>query len=445
MVKKLSYLSFVTVILGIIWGCNKSGELSSFLDEGMKVPIMYHEIDFKTKTIYGDSSMTFNDSSFIPSHFAGQIDDPFFGISRATLNFQVGIITEPDLSESRLDSVVLSIAYDTTLRLYGEPSSLVSYEVYELDEDFSRSTNYYSSHEIKVKPTPIGEVNDLKPNFTDTVFVIEPQSIRIDTVSYIPHLRIRIDAVGQELLNLTQQDFASVAIFLEKFKGFSLRPKPTSEGMVFFNMYTGLTRMNLYYTQRDTARLMQFPVINNSLVVFNTHENDLQGSPAEAAITNNSDNDSLLFIGSMEGPDILLELVDLDSLEGSTINYAELSFNLAVPNSDDTLAYPPIEQLIIQELHEDGSREDILDLQRVGGNDIPDFFGGDFEVNTSKQTVGYRFTITEHMQAVLAGSATKKMIISNLYKGAQPSRSILYGKSSNPLTAKIKVTHSITN
>jgi hypothetical protein len=445
MVKKLSYLSFVTVIVAIIWGCNKSSELTSFLDETTEVPIMYHEIDFTAKTIYGDSSLTFNDSSFIPSHFAGQIDDPYFGLSRATLNFQVGIITEPDLSESRLDSVVLSLAYDTTLQLYGQPNASISYEVYELDDDYSRRNNYYSSQEVKVKPTPIGEVNNLQPNFKDTVLVIEPQSIRRDTVSYLPHLRIRIDAIGEELLALTQQDFASVAIFLEKFKGLSLRPKSTCEGMVYFNMSTALTRMNLYYTQRDTARLMQFPLLPNSLVYFNTHENDLQSSPAEDVITNGSDNDSLLFLASMEGPDILLEVGDLDSLQGTTINYAELSFNLAVLSSDDTLVYHPIEQLIIQELHDDGSREDIIDLQRVGGNDIPDFFGGDFTLDSDKQMAGYRFTITEHLQDILAGSATKKMIISNIYKGAQPSRSILYGKSSNPLTAKIKVTHSITN
>ncbi|NND09448.1 MAG: DUF4270 family protein, partial [Saprospiraceae bacterium] len=336
-------------------------------------------------------------------------------------------------------------AYDTTLGLYGQPNSLVSFEVYELDEDFSRSVNYYSSHDTKVYPNPVGEVNDIVPNFRDTVSVVEPQVIRTDTVSYQPHLRIRIDALGGKLLSLRQEDFASVAIFLEKFKGLSLRPKSSCEGMVFFDMYTGLTRINLYYTQRDTARLMQFPVLSNSNVVFNTYENDLTGSPAESAIQNSTGSDSLLFIQSMQGPDILLELENLDSLSGSTINFAELVLNLAVPLLDDTLIYPPIEQLIIQELLDDGARVDVLDLQRVGGNDIPTFFGGDFELDDESGLAGYRFTITEHLQSVLAGSSTKKMIISNLYKGAQPSRSILYGKSANALSAKLKVTYSNIN
>lgn len=445
MAKKLFYVSLHALVILIIWSCNKATDLTAILDGPDPLDIRSDDIAFKTRTIPGDSIITYNDSALIPSHFTGSVDDPVFGISDAFLSFQLGIFTEPDLTGASLDSVVLSLEYDTTRKQYGALNAPVSFEVFELTGDLSTSSNYYSSSTVEYNPEPIGEVEGLIPNFKDTLFIPEPQSIRIDTVAYRPHLRIPLRRIGQDLIQFTEQDFASVEIFIKKFKGLTLRPSSSCEGMVFFRMLSGLSRINLYYTRNDTSRLIQFPVLEGRTVLFNTYQHQITGTPVEAAYNNPAENDSILYLQSMQGPDLLIEISDLSALQNSMINFAQLELNLAIPTEADTAIYKPITQMIIQELKENGSREDIIDLRLAGGNQLTDFFGGNLQLDEDSEIYSYKFNITRHLQKILDGTSGNKMIVSNIFKGAQPNRSILYGKSSHALSARIKVTYSNSN
>jgi hypothetical protein len=447
MAKKLFHLGLKALVIFLVLSCNKASDLTSILDGPDPVSILYDEIPFKTKSILGDSSLTYNDSSFTPSYFLGLMDDPFFGKSRASLNFQVAIFTEPDLAGATLDSVVLSLEYDTTLMRYGALTNApFSFEVFEMTSDIATDQNYYSSSEVEVDPNPIGRVDGIVPNFKDTLFIPEPQSLRLDTVAYIPHLRVRLDRIGDDLIQFTPDDFASVEIFQRKFKGLSLRPtSSTSDGMVFFEMFSGLTRLNLYYTLRDTARLMQMPVIDGRCALFNSYSHDITGTDLESRITSSADNDSIVYIQSMQGPDLLITFDDLSILGNTTINFAELVLNLFVPSDQDTSLYPAIDQLIVQELEDNGTHSDVIDLAVAGGNQLTTFFGGDLRIDEDTDVASYHFNITRHFQKILDGEASNKIIVTNLFKGAQPNRSILFGKSNNALSAKIKITHSDIN
>ena len=446
MAKKLFHLSLMALVIFLMWSCNKASDLTSILDGPDPVNIQYDEIPFTTKSILGDSSLTYDDSSFIPSYFVGLMDDPIFGKSTASLNFQVAIFSEPDLAGATLDSVVLSLEYDTTLMRYGALSDApFSFDVFEMTSDIATDQNYYSSSQVEVNPEPIGHIESIVPNFKDTLFIPEPQSLRLDTVAYIPHLRVRLDRIGGDLLQFTPEDFASVEIFQRKFKGLSLRPTATSEGVVFFEMFSGLTRLNLYYTIRDTARLMQMPVVEGRCALFNSYSHDITGSELGSSISNGSESDSIVFIQSMQGPDLLITIADLASLENTTINFAELVLNLFVPSEQDTTLYPPIGQLIVQELEDDGVLTDVIDLSLAGGNQLNTFFGGDLRIDEDTDVASYHFNITRHFQKILDGDASNKIVVTNLFKGAQPNRTILFGKSSNALSAKIKITHSDIN
>ncbi len=428
-----------------MWSCNKAGDLTAILNGPDPVSIQYDEIPFTTKTIPGDSSLTYDDSSFFPSYFIGKIDDPYFGSTEAFLTFQLGIFTEPDFTGAQVDSVVLSLQYDTTRRQYGLVDAPISFEVFELTGDLSTAVNYYSSFPVEYNPEPIGAVEGLIPNFEDTLFIVEPQTIRLDTVSYRPHLRIRLNRIGGDLIQFTEQDFASVEIFLKKFKGLTLRPKSSSEGLLFLEMLSGLTRLNLYYTRNDTSRLVQFPVLPGRTVLFNTYQHDIAGTPVEATINDPAENDSIIYLQSMQGPDILIEIGDLSALNKSMVNYAELQLSLAVPSAEDTTIYKPIDQLILEELTEDGRRIDIIDLLFAGGNQLTNLFGGDLRLDEDTGITSYSFNFTRHFQKILNGEASNKMVVSNIFKGAQPHRTILYGKSSHALSARIKITHSNSN
>lgn len=447
MSKKLSYLSLKALMVAMLFSCNKGSDLTAILDGPDPINIEYDEILFSAETYPADSSLTYNDSAFIPSYFLGKISDPYFGSATANLNFQLAIFSEPDFTGARLDSVVLSLEYDTTRMRYGAMSNApISFEVYEITSDLSTAENYYSSTQVEVNPEPIGVVSGLIPNLVDTVLVVEPQTLRDDTVSYLPHLRIRLDRIGGDLIQFTPEDFATVEIFQKKFKGLSLRPTDGCEGALFFEMFNGLSRLNFYYTtEGDTSRLTQMPVLESRCAIFDNYDHDFTGSEVEAQFNDNNVNDSVLFIQSMQGPDILITVEDLSILEQTTINFAELQLNLLVPSEEDTTLFPPIEQLIVQELMDDGSKGDIEDVLFAAGNQLPLLFGGDLEYDEDTGIASYHFNITRHLQKILKGDATNKMIVSNLFKGAQPSRSIVYGKSEHNLSAKIKVTHSSSN
>ncbi|MCB0685039.1 MAG: DUF4270 family protein [Saprospiraceae bacterium] len=447
MSKKLFFISLKAFVVLIFIACNKGSDLTAILDGPDPITITFDEIPFEAETYPGDSSLTFNDSAYIPSYFVGNLTDSYFGSADANLNFQLGIFSEPDFTGATLDSVVLSLEYDTILMRYGAiENAPISFQVFEITSDLSTSENYYSSSPVEINPEPIGEVIGLVPNFNDTIMVVEPQTLRADTVSYVPHLRIRLDRVGRELIQFTKEDFASIAIFQEKFKGISLRPTDGCEGALFFEMFSGLSRLNLYYTTAgDTAKLVQMPVLESRCAVFNTYEHDFSGSQVEQQFAEGGTNDSILYLQSMQGPDILVSVGDLSVLGQSTINYAELQLNLYVPSEQDTMIFPPIDQLIIQELQEDGTKVEIEDVLFAAGNQLDEFFGGDLEYDEDTGVTSYHFNITRHFQKILSGEATNKMIITNIYKGAQPNRSIIYGKSENSLSAKIKVTHSISN
>jgi len=76
---------------------------------------------------------------------------------------------------------------------------------------------------------------------------------------------------------------------------------------------------------------------------------------------------------------------------------------------------------------------------------LTDFFGGNLQLDEDSEIYSYKFNITRHLQKILDGTSGNKMIVSNIFKGAQPNRSILYGKSSHALSARIKVTYSNSN
>lgn len=441
MTNKLYLISFLGALM---WGCNKPSDLTSFLDESA-FEIDHTEPDFNIRTEQSDSMLTFDDSTFTSSYFLGRCNDPYFGVSEANLNIQFGINQEPDFSGAKLDSLVLTIAYDTVNQQYGPLDAPLDLEIFEITQDLDRSENYFSSSDILVELAAASEITGLVPNYKDTVHVIEPVNNMPDSVAYLPHMRLPLsEALGEKLLSFDQTDFVSLEVFLQKFKGLSIRPKASCEGMTFLEVSTGLTRLNLYYTKGDSSLLMQFPLLNSNLA-FNTYQHDFSGTVVQQALEDDQLSDSILYVQSMQGPNVGIEFTDLTALQDKVINYAELTLYLLVPDASDTVDYAPIPQMRLDEENLDGTLSPIAELIKYGGNMIETFFMGDFDyLDDDEQVKGYKFNITEQLQNIISGDATNKIVLSNFYKGTEPYRSILYGKSSGERSASIKVTFSAT-
>ena len=446
MTRRLFILSCLGSIL-IILACNKPNDLGSFLEEEDKIDVFFDSIPILATIMNDPKSPTWQvNETLIPTHVAGKLEDPIFGQVKADISFQVGIESEPNFAGAQLDSVVLSIAYDTINKTYGPVFENAGLEVYTLEQKLDRDSVYYTNSELAFGSNLLGVKDVFQPNYTDSLRIAEPLSNGNghDTVDYVPHFRVHLsesgDALGQQLLALTQDDFASNEIFRERFRGLVIKPTDAAGMMVHFDMFSRLTRINLYYTQNDTAKVMRFPILQD-LVAVNTYEHDLSGSPAEQALENPQAFDSLLMIQSLAGPSVRIEIKDLNGIESAVINNATLVLPLGYLAAADTSSYPPIQQLIIEELKEDGEQELIVDIgQLLYSRDLTSLFGGNLIIDESGQAM-YSFSVTRHMQKMALGEVSQTMVISSLFKGSIPTRSIVVGAGAS-LGARLNITYT---
>ncbi len=442
MIRKLFYLSFAVTLISWL-ACNKASDISGIIEENREIYVAATELPINTTVVPTDSVLTYSTNIFTTTFFSGALDDPYFGKSKASLNFQIGISEEPNFTDAILDSTILTIAYDTVRAIYGPSIGALAFEVHEITQDLDLDSTYYSNAQIAVSTDPIGFIDGLYPRTKSDVSVVEPDNqTGRDTVLVRPHVRIPLtDAFGQKLLGLSPDDFASNKIFREKVQGIRVEPVSEDGGMVYFIIYNTYSRVSLYYTQNDTAKLMNFPVRNDN-IAFNTFEHEVDGYPVGNLFADESSSDSLLFIQSMEGPDIRIELTDLSPIEGRTVNHAEITFNMTYISGDDTASYQPINQFILYEAGSQGQRILVQDAARAVDAGSITLFGGSATINADN-SVSYTMLITEQVRDILSGDATNVMTLSPLSKGSTPQRSTLSGASTQSVSAaKISVTFS---
>ena len=437
---KLFWLSLAGVAMYLI-ACNKETDFATFLVEGDEIEVASNSYELVAKTIKGDSVRTYNDSLFTPSYFVGVSDDPTFGLSRASIFFQTRITAEADFSARlRLDSVILSLAYDTIRRGYGNVMEPLSFEVYQMSSDLVLSETYYSNTGHMVDQTPIGRIDGVVPNYDSTLSIVEPVGDRLDTNAYVPHLRIPLDSTfGRYLLSFTPDDFINNEAFLAKFKGIEVRPVSSDGSMVYLDMYGGLSRINLYYSKGDTARQFVYTVTSNS-VVANTFDIVHDGSTVGQAIDSEEAGENLLYVQSMGGTAIEFTVPTPPELSDATINDAYLDLTLAYTMVEDSTQFAPFTDVVVETFDDNGDKVLITDVARF------------FRTNTYSNVYGvrrdednrdyFRINVTEYFSQVLSGDASNKIVVSNLTNSSEASRAIFYGVQNPDFKAQLRVTYS---
>ena len=421
----------VSVLLSIFFlACNKVSDFGE--DLGLDDVI---DVDFTTEipiswaVEIGDTILAYSETTVLTSYLCGKFQDPKFGIATANLNFQVNLSAPPEFENATFDSVVLSIAYDTTLQGYGNVNTAQSYRVYELDEDLVESQDYYSNYDPAIGEL-LGARIDVEPRFGQNTVVVEPTPIGLDTFLFPPVLRFRLDdAFGEKILFADSMFFQSLDNFRLLVKGFSMQPLNEADGIHNFDLSSPFTRLNVYYSQGDTLPLIHtFPVLSNS-VRFSTFSHDYAGTEIDNAL--NNDVDSLLFLQSMQGIAAVLEFGDLLALEATAINNAILELTIFEEEENQDSLYPLIDQLIMIAVDEEGNRSFISDLgEFLGSSALPTFFGGSPIENNSGQSV-YRMNITQYLQEVLRGESSARVEILSANRTSSAARSIVYGPNSS--------------
>ena len=364
---------------------------------------------------FGFSIETINQLS---TYLFGNFEDPIFGNTLAEIYIQPEVqSTPPDFENIIIERIELVLPYDTA-GFYGDLTQEFGLEIYRLTET-PAIQDYFTDDTFAFDPIPIIDTTFL-PSL-DSVEVIEPLASQntIDTIKYGPQLRIPLSnrLIGQELLDADPTVFQEDEAFFEYFKGFYLRPKTKNNRVISFILRGGIGGMNVYYTQRDTARVYQFGFFTDAIRSVGVSY-DREGSLIGQFVDSESESDSLIFIQGAAGAMGKIEIPYINSLdvEGLVVNKAELIMNLATLPQDDTSTYRPIEQISAFQTLNDGTLEPIEDLSLVmlSQRRISSTFGGTLTAPENDGPFQYRVNVTAALQDMLDNNIKNELLVTGL-------------------------------
>ena len=336
----------------------------------------------------------------------GAYNDPVFGKTSAQAFLQMRLTSasidftpdEGSLEDIVVDSVIMSLAYRDTLPMYGNGIGAQHFEVFELSERMYLDSTYYASSSFMDMGEDMisdGE-NEIVPNPND--------SVSVGGTMQRPQLRIRLkNTFGEELIQQSGTGNLEADAFLEYFKGFRLSVNEnmtdlSSSSLVYFNPYSSMTRVVLYYTNEATgvSDEYDFRIGTNGNAFVNSFSHDY--SMADMDLQAQLDGDTSLgqqklFVQGAAGLRSVVNLPDIREY----LDSANLSINkaeLVIPYEESDSFNPPY-RILAFGIADDG-RSYLLPDQGYDDN----FFDG----NLDEENQEYRINISFFMDQVANGS-----------------------------------------
>lgn len=242
--------------------------------------------DLITYTVAEDSTITSNPANVI----LGSYNDPKFGLFTASFYTQVRLAgLNPNLGEPTtitIDSFVLAMSY---VGYYGDLSSQ-TFEVYELNEDLSIDSTYYSF------TTKTFKNSNLVAKGQGTITPIPNKKSIVGSDTLNPQLRIPLDtSLARALINEAGSNsgvFASDEAFQSYFKGIKvITNNPTqssgSGGILYLDLNNSSSKITIYFRQNGLKKTLDF-LINKSCADFTHVEIQNAGTPIQHVIQDNS-------------------------------------------------------------------------------------------------------------------------------------------------------------
>lgn len=452
--KKISLALYVLAFGIIVNSCNDPSTIGSELLQEDKVNVFFTDtLNLSASTVKEDSILGYDaDPSVIFDEFIfGDYTDPVFGNVKASIYAQLIMDqVEPDFADvTELDSIVLTLQYDST-DSYGildaDPFSL---GVYRVNEPIDRDQNYFSDATFSVdEMMPLAEVLNFTPMLSsnDSIkgLISYSSDADGDTIDIRPSLRIHLPLeLGEEILDYTEDVYSSNTNFVGTFNGIHLRPLANTPGAISFNMSTISTSNMTLYFKRDTVKDQYQFEFSNSFVQFNNLEHDVSGTIVEDFFDNTVLGDSLLFLQAMAGPNIKIDIQNTDNLQNIIINKAELEFTVAELAGDDLEDYPPSNLLIATVKNSDDEFVFVRDVV-IGSSS----FGGvvtDAIDDQGENIQQYTMNISAHFQDIVDGISDGTIFLRAFPKQEQSSRVVVYGPGHSKYPMKLKLTYTKLN
>lgn len=420
-------LLIILISLFILQGCKKEGEigLEQQIDEEGLFGTLVDTSTIRTFSVKDDTLIS---SRYIRNQL-GEFRDPLFGNTKASIAFQA-VLSQNNVDFGTnlvLDSVVLVLGYigDKTQRFYGDTNSRFDINVYQLDEDITEDSNYYSNRVFRTKPTAIG-TTVYQPNPEDSLIVQNIRDGRADTVAKVPpQLRVKLNnTFGQEILSKSGGlELSENSVFLNTYKGFYITATRTSGdgGVMSFDL-TNTNRSYIVLHYKNSTDTTNFVFNINSVAAnINRYEHDYTGTEVASQLADSSLGQTKSYVQSLAGLRTKVQIPNIKRLTDSgliAVNKAEL---IVKPYAGTTTPYAPIVNLVLRARRSDNS---------------------EFTVQTAlynSTTKEYKLVVTNFIQQYISGKLDiKELYLEDNSKQIRTGRLVISGQNSaDPIKLRI--------
>lgn len=449
---KIALLSSIVFIFTMM-ACNDPSEIGTgILSDNFSDIRFTDTINIRTVTTKQDSIFTYTSvvKNQPPSYLVGNVQDPVFGTSKASLYLDFILNTPSSVSGglklegATFDSLVLSLAYDS-LQTYGDTLKAQTLDVYRVREPMNDDAAFlYSDQSYATDAAPIGTMANFYPKPRTTTQLASGDSTR----ATISHLRVHLDApLGLELMSYDSALYANSDTFQTVFQGLKIASPEPDASILGFNLSSkgskDLSYLRLYYSQ-DTSQHFLTYLIGASSVKFNEFEHDYTGSVVEPFIDNVALGDSLIFTQGMSGTHVKLDFPNLkEDYKDVVVNKAELEFTVASVPGDDTLHFTEPHRLALTYLNSDGNYVFIDDLTTAVAINRLGVFGGTSSLvdENGVYVTKYKMSLSDYFQDIIDGGGSS-MYLQVYTKNQLPHRTIMYGGGHSKYPVKLLLTYT---
>ena len=488
-------MPLIGLVLALLMGasCNKPSEVDLDIFDDQQINVLSSDtFTIKAKTVVAEPSITrAADQNLLGGLLLGNFNDPVFGNvqSDAYIKFLPSRIFRDSFLFNRtpdsltVDSVVLSLAYrlpsDPDLYEnyygYGLPNQPYKLEVYKVTELINESEECLSDKSFAIESTPY-LVKEFVPDLTDTIGLVYITNAQIDSIGNAPpQLRIPMDnSFAEDLLFLldaplldvnsslteSEQEEAHLSrIENEILKGFCFKIVEPNESIISINPSSPYTAINIFFKTEETYRTAAGDIIDTTLLrqlalppsrFYHTNfRHDYTGSKVETFINSDELGDSLLFLQSMQGLEVELEMPYLENLKNIIVNKATLEFTAIQPAEDIADYYPP--PILVQILEtiddEDFTIEDLAILQAQSLADVYDIYGGTpiEEIYGNQRIFRYSMNLTTHLQRIINGEREAKLKLSPAFGISFANRLVFAGNNHPDLKPRLEIAYTDLN
>jgi len=341
-------------------------------------------------------------SSKLTSYAFGAINDPYLGISKASIITQYGVpgneFTWGDAT--KVDSSFLQLRFRNAIQkdgtylldYFGNKDAIHSVKVYLLTETISKDSSYYSTRKYTTDGIEMGSFTG-KFNFTDSVTV----NLGIEKLVIPPHVRIKMNSTFNTFLFNGEADgsFLTDAKFKEKYKGFVIVDEtsiaPGEGAIVYVKLTSDVTALTAFYKDSLAA---DFPIVGGTRAVeasYNYYEHT--NVPTNILQTGfNQQHRDTGFVQPLTGAKLRVELPNLSTFFSNpktVINGAEIIFTPLAVTVNNFFTLPASMSL----LGSDSLGKNVFLKDQFFESTA--YYGGQLSNNQ------YKFNIVRHLQYLL--------------------------------------------